>query len=111
MAMFNGGGLTAAQVTSKVQNRLIALQQALEAVEDLYGWASGVASADLTAIGFATTDASALLSAIADANALARIYRTGQPPATYPQAASAYPYGASQHQVTGPQLCTLTPTG
>lgn len=100
--MFNSG-LTQGQVLANIQNRLSALRQALEDVENLYGWSSGVSAADLEGIGFSPSDANSILSAIADANAVGQIYATGQPPSTYPQAASAYVYAASQRQVIGPQ--------
>ena len=45
----------------------------------------------------------AVILTIACANALAQLYSTGLPPASYPQPPSAYVYGASQRQVIGPQ--------
>jgi hypothetical protein len=104
MGIFNisaGAGVNSTTIGSVVTAKLVALRTALEAVNDLQGWASGVAVTDLEGIGFSDTDASALLSAIADAGALYSIYATGQPPDTYPQAASAYVYAASQRQVMG----------
>lgn len=100
--MFNTG-LSQAQVLANIQSKLIALRAALEAVQDLESWASGVSAADLVSLGFSTADANTLLSAMADANAVAQVYSTGQPPSTYPQASSAYVYAASQRQVIGPQ--------
>lgn len=96
-------GLTQAQVLASIQGKLVNLRNALDAVKDLYGWASGISAADLVALGFSTADAPTLLSAMADANALAQIYETGLPPSTYPQPPSAYVYAATQRQVTGPQ--------
>lgn len=101
MATFEG--ISMVQVAQNTQARLIALRDALSAVQDLYGWLSGVSEGDLEALGFSAGDAGALQSAVADANAVADIYSTGQPPGTYPQAASAYVYAASQRQVIGPQ--------
>ena len=98
-----GTGLTQAQMLATIQGKLISLRNALEGVQALYGWSSGLSAADLEGIGFSPADAGALLSAMADANALAQIYAAGQPPSTYPQAASAYVYAASQRQVIGPQ--------
>lgn len=96
-------GLTQAQVLASIQAKLLNLRNALADVQDLYGWSSGLAVSDLEGIGFDASDAQEILSAIADANALADIYTTGQPPASYPQAASAYVYATSQRQVIGPQ--------
>jgi hypothetical protein len=104
MSIFNtgaGAGINSTTLGSVVTSKLVALRNALETVNDLQGWASGVAQSDLEAIGFSATDAATLLSAIADGAALYSIYTTGQPPATYPQAASAYVYAASQRQVMG----------
>jgi hypothetical protein len=103
VTIFNASQFNSGVIAGNVQARLIALREALHAVADLYGWSSGVSAADLEAIGFSAADAGTLLSAISDANALAQIYATGQPPASYPQAAQAYVYAASQRQVTGPQ--------
>lgn len=96
-------GISMVQVASNTQARLIALREALQGVQELYAWSSGVAVAELQTLGFSATDAASLQSAIADANAVAQIYSTGLPPSTYPQPASAYVYAASQRQVIGPQ--------
>jgi len=103
MAVFNPTQNNSGVVAGNVTQRLLALRNALDAVQDLYGWSSGISLADLEAIGFSAADASSLLSAVADAHALAEIYSTGLPPGTYPQPASAYVYAASQRQVIGPQ--------
>jgi hypothetical protein len=96
--------MTPAQVATNIQQRLLALRAALEGVEDLYGWTSGLTAADLAAAsGYSEDDAPAVLSAVADANALAQIANTGLPPSTYPQPSTAYVYAASQRQVIGPQ--------
>lgn len=100
--MFNSTNMTAQSVTQRVQALLRNLHDALDDVQSLYYWSSGLSQADLTAIGFSAADASTILSAISDANAVSQIFRTGLPPATYPQPASAYPYMASQNQVVGP---------
>lgn len=96
-------GLSQAQILASIQGKLINLRNALDDVANLYDWSSGVSASDLEAIGFNDTDAATLLSAISDANALAQVYHTGEPPETYPQATSDYPYSASQLQVIGPQ--------
>lgn len=103
MAIFNLAQLNAGVIAGNVQQRLVALRSALMNAQELFGWSSSVTQADLVSAGFSSADASTLLSAIADANALASIYATGVPPATYPQPASAYVYAASQRQVIGPQ--------
>lgn len=91
------------QILTNVQQRLVALRDALDAVQHLEGWAAGVAAADLQTLGFSAADAATLLSAVSDAAALASVYTTGQPPASYPQATSSYVYANSQRQVIGPQ--------
>lgn len=103
MTIFNSGQLNSGVIAGNVQRKLIVLRDALDDVQQLAGWASGVSGSDLQAIGFSASDATTLLSAIADANALAQIYETGLPPNTYPQPASAYVYAGSQRQVIGPQ--------
>lgn len=96
--------LSPAQVVASIQSKLINLRNAVKDVQNLFGWTSGLAAADLaTASGYSAADAAVVLSACADANALAQIYSTGLPPGTYPQPASAYVYAASQRQVIGPQ--------
>lgn len=100
MAVF--GGVTQAFVTNNAQSALSQLRAALERCNDVHLWLAAYASADLVALGFSSADATAILSALADAAALASIYNTGQPPGTYPQAASAYVYGNSQRSVIGP---------
>lgn len=97
------GGLSPAQVVTTVQQRLLALRQALEQAADLQQWSSAIAEADMSAVtGLDDADTATLKSAIADAAALADMYDTGLPPAGYPQPASAYTYGASQRLVIGP---------
>ncbi len=102
MTIFNSQLTSINQIQASAIAKLKALQQALDAVQDLYGWSSTVSSADLEALGLSSGDAGTFLSACADANAVAQIYNTGLPPGTYPQPASAYVYGASQRQVIGP---------
>jgi hypothetical protein len=97
------GPITQAMVNQLVTQKLLALRVALHDVIDLYKWTSGLANADLVAIGFASADAGDILSAAADANALAQIDATGLPPSTYPQPASAYVYATSRAAVIGPQ--------
>jgi hypothetical protein len=99
----NDPNLTGQQVAAQVTQRLTTLRNALDGVGDLYGWTSGVALSDLEGLGLSAAWAGQLLSAVADAHALAQIYATGQPPGSYPQAASAYVYAASQQQVIGPR--------
>lgn len=96
-------GITQAQVTQLTTQRMQALRDALNDVEDLYGWTSGLADTDLENLGFLAGDADTLLSAVADANAVAQIYSTGLPPGSYPQPSSAYVYAATQRQIMGPQ--------
>lgn len=102
MAIFNSANTSVAAIIQNTQMKLKALRAAYDEILELYAWSSGVSVADLTAIGFTSADAATLLSAIADAHAEYMIRTTGQPPGTYPQAASAYVYAASQTQVIGP---------
>lgn len=97
------GPITEAQVIQLVQQKLLALREALNEVADLYNWTAGISSGDLVSLGFASADAGLILSAVADANAIASIYSTGLPPSTYPQPASTYVYQSSQARVIGPQ--------
>jgi 5,10-methylenetetrahydrofolate reductase len=101
MAIFNASNLTTGVVAGNVVKVLVDVRDALDAAANLYRWSSGVALADLVAVGFSSDDAQAILSAIADANAVNDFYLTGQPPPAYPQAASSYVYAASQARVTG----------
>lgn len=103
MSIFNASNINAGVIAQKVQAQLIQLRNAINGVQNMYGWSSGVSAGDLEAIGFSAGDADALLAAISDANAVAQIYETGLPPGSYPQPASAYVYAASQRLVIGPQ--------
>jgi hypothetical protein len=95
------GGITAANVMSGAQARLMALRLALEACDDYYKWLSAYAAADLQAapLSMAAADAQALLNAFSDAHQMATMYNGGSPTATLP-----YPFGASQRIVIGPQF-------
>ncbi len=106
--MFNAPNMSAGALISQVQTTLLGIRNAMDAAEDLYKWSSAVSAADLTAAppdgpGMRQEDAEALLSACADAHALADYYNVGVPPATYPQPALGYTYGASQRRVIGPR--------
>lgn len=90
-------------VATQAINRLRALRDALDAIEDFQAWLTTQTTAQLTGLGFSATDVSELQSAMADANAMNDLYNTGLPPSTYPQPTSAYVYGASQRIVIGPQ--------
>lgn len=99
MTIFNPQPSSQTAITTQVTQKLLALRNALDAIENLYGWTSGLAVADLTPLGFTTADAQSILNAVADANAVAEIYETGLPPSGYPQPASAYVYSASQRVI------------
>lgn len=100
--MFNTG-LSTQQVNALIQSKLFALRQALGDIQDLQKWAAGLTLTDMeTATGLSAADAGTVKSAIADGSALGDLYAVGQPPSSYPQAASAYAYGNSQRQVIGP---------
>ena len=103
MAIVNAANLNANVIIGNIQQKLMAHRKALDELADLYAWSSGIAAADLVAVGVSSTDAPVLLSAIADAHAESVIHNTGQAPGTYPQVTGTpYPYGASQNQVIGP---------
>lgn len=104
MPVFNASNANANVLVGNLQQALRAHQKALDTINSLYAWASGLAAADLVAVGFSAIDATAFLSAIADAHAEYLIHTTGLPPSTYPQPASAYPYAASQNAVVGPTI-------
>jgi hypothetical protein len=102
MAMF-GYGLSQSQILSLVQQGLLAHRNGLEAVKHLHDWSSGVATADLVALGFSTGDANSILAAIADGYAEYQIHLNGQAPSTYPQVTGTpYVYTASQSAIIGP---------
>jgi hypothetical protein len=100
--MFTGSTLNAGVIAGTVQQKLKAHRAALNDLNDLYAWSSGISAADLEGAGFTAADAQELLSALNDAHAEYVLHNTGQPPAAYPQAASSYMYAASQNQVIGP---------
>jgi len=102
LSFIYAAGVTQAYVNNTAQAKLAALRRALIDCQQFYLWLSAYATADLVALGFTSADAQDVFSAMADANALYQIYATGQPPGTYPQAASAYVYAASQRVVIGP---------
>lgn len=105
MAVFNATGQTAAAIIGNVTGRLIAHREALENLNKLYRWTSGLSAADLTSapVSMAPADANAILAAVADAHAEYLIYLTGQAPGSYPQVTGTpYSYAASQTTVIGP---------
>lgn len=97
-------GLSPAQVQASIVAKLKAHRDALNDINNLFTWASGLAVSDMeAAAGLNASDAQAYMSAIFDAHAEYSFHVTGLPPNTYPQPGSSYPYGASQAQVIGPQ--------
>lgn len=94
-------GLTQAEVTNLIQQRLLAVRNALNAAAELYKWTSGLAVTDLEAAStYSATDAPGVLSAVADANALSVLANTGAAPSSYP---ANYQFLNSIVQVIGPQ--------
>ncbi len=104
MAIVNAENMTPAQLIQLVSQALVNHRQALNVLNELYKWTSGLSVADLTGapIGMSATNANAILAAVADAHAEYLIHNTGQAPSTYPQVTGPYPYGASQTAVIGP---------
>lgn len=99
--------VTAAGLIAQAQRELSALAAALTAIQHTQQWLSGLSLTDLegtapNGLGLSAGYAQALKSAYADADALRQIYQAGQPPSTYPQAATAYVYETSQAPVIGP---------
>lgn len=92
--------VTGIRLESKAITVLAALRSALEDCADLQSFMAALTPASFADLPLA--DAQAIFTAVADANALYRFYTVGQPPATYPQATSAYVYGSSQTAVIGP---------
>ena len=102
MAIINSGGMTASQIIAIVQEALGAHRAALERVNELYAWTSGIAAADLEAapLNMAAADANALLAAVADAHGEYLIHTAGSDP-NHP-INPAYVYAASQTALLGP---------
>ena len=98
MAIVNGSTMNPGQVSGSVVSALKLLRAAYNAVDDVYGWTSGISAADLEAIGFTAADATALLTAMNDAHA-EHAFRVGTPVTTYP---ANYNYQASQDAFIGP---------
>lgn len=97
-------GLSPAQVQAQIIAALAAHRNALNVLQNLYRWSSGITATDMaTAAGLSPDDAQTYMSAIADANAEANTHYTGQPGGAYPAPVSDYPYAATQSQVIGPQ--------
>lgn len=95
--------IQAQQLLGNVTGDLLDLRNVLARLKERYRWTSSVALSDIEGLGIDLVTAQDLLTAVTDANALAQIYDTGLPPGSYPQPASAYPYGASQRAFLGPQ--------
>lgn len=102
MPIFNAANTNPGLLVAGIQQVLANHRAALEAVNKVYGWSSGISAEDLTAIGIAADDAPKILSAIADAHAEYLLHTTGLPPQSYPQPPSGYVYAASQNAVLGP---------
>lgn len=98
MAMF--GQLNASMTIQQVQQKLSALFQAMEDMENVYQWLSAYALADLEAapLNMAAADAQALLNAAADAHDL---YMTALGTTGFPTAALPYDFCASMRVITG----------
>jgi len=100
MAVFNASQLSALSVIQGAQQKLLALQDALHGVDELYQWLAGQADADLQSqLGFSASELSVVRSAMADAHALVQLYNAGTLPGTY---TLPYVFGASQRIALGP---------
>lgn len=101
MAVF--GGITASNVTTGAQARLMALRLALEGCEDFYQWLSAYSQSDLEAapLSLPAGDAEDLLSAFADAH---QEYMMHNGEAGFPTAQLPYNFSASQRVIIGPQF-------
>jgi hypothetical protein len=99
MAVF--GGITASNITTGAQARLMSLRLALQAADDYYLWLSGYNAGDLVAAGLAnSTDAQYLLNAFADAHELS-VLANGGGLGTY---TLPYNFMTSMRVVIGPQF-------
>ena len=98
MAMF--GQLNASMTVQQVQQKLSALFQAFEDLENVYQWLSAYAVADLEAapLNLPAADAQAILNAAADAHDL---YMTALGTTGFPTAALPYNFCASMRAVNG----------
>ena len=100
MALFDPAHLSPDQITALTQQRLTALRDALNGVDQLYQWLIAQSDGDLTTgIGFDTDMLSAERSAMADAHAFVQLYLLGTLPGTY---TLPYTFGNSQRRVIGP---------
>lgn len=107
MAIINAENWTAGQIMARVSGALVNHRQAMEVLNSIYAWTSGITAADLEAAppngpGLSVVDANAVLTAVADAHAEYLIHVTGQAPSSYPQVSSPYVYAASQNALIGP---------
>lgn len=100
MAVF--AGVTGSDIQQTAVSLCKSLRDVLRRADEVQAYLSGLSLTDLQGLGIAAADAQDIKTAIADASALSGIYNTGQPPGTYPQAASAYIYAASQRVIIGP---------
>ena len=101
MAIGFPAGITASNVTSNAQSRLMQLRYALEAANNYYLWLSAYAASDLEAapLSLDAASAQALLNAFADAHELYTLYNGGAL-GTY---TLPFNFSASQSVIIGPQ--------
>lgn len=101
MPIANASQMTAAFILGQAIQALKVHRTALEVVNDIYTWTSGITAADLQAapINMSANDATALLNAITDAHN-EYVNRNLGLPATLP--ATGYKYGATQDALVGP---------
>lgn len=102
MAIGFPAGITASNVTSNAQARLMALRLALEAADDYYLWLSAYSAADLEAapLSLDSASAQALLNAFADAHEMHTLF-TGGGLGSY---TLPYNFSASMRVIIGPQF-------
>ena len=99
MAIF--GGISQAAIVNNVLGALQAHRNALETLKEVHDWSSGVALADLEALGFSATDAQSVLNAIADGyNEYLIHYGQGAAQSTNVQ--NSYNFSASSSIIIGP---------
>jgi len=101
MALINAQSLSPQAIYDLAIKWLLAHQASLDSLAKINGWLTGVADADLEAIGADPADLSALRSALADAAAEQQIHYTGAAPASYP---AGYVFATSQVRFIGPRL-------
>jgi hypothetical protein len=94
------GQLNPGTTATLISQKLAALRDAFEDIEDVYQWMSAYTLSDLEAppLAMDPDDAQAILNALADAHDL---YQTGLGTTGFPTATPPYNFFASMRMITG----------